>query len=295
MVSALFAQARVAQFNKKSHAKTDKIKALPGLRLIRLKPCPMFDLDALSFTVSGRPLLKPLSLKIPAGKVVGLIGHNGSGKSTLVKILARQQAPTGGQVSLDGKALASWSDREFARQVAYLPQQLPPVEGLTVQELVSYGRYPWHGALGKFRAQDRDAIARAMQRADVDRFSDRWVDSLSGGERQRVWLAMLLAQESRYLLLDEPTSALDIAHQVDVLALIQTLSRELGLGVLAVLHDINMAARYCDHLVALHSGELLAQGSPATLLRSDTLESIYGIPMGVITHPHDGSMLSYVR
>ncbi|SHH34957.1 iron complex transport system ATP-binding protein [Pollutimonas bauzanensis] len=255
----------------------------------------MFELDALSFTVSGRPLLKPLSLDIPAGKVVGLIGHNGSGKSTLIKILARQQAATGGQASLDGKALASWSDRDFARRVAYLPQQLPPVEGLTVRELVGYGRYPWHGALGRFGDEDHAAIARAMKRADVDQYADRWVDSLSGGERQRVWLAMLLAQDSRYLLLDEPTSALDIAHQVDVLALVRTLSRDLGLGVLVVLHDINMAARYCDHLVALHSGELLAQGSPAELLRSDTLESIYGIPMGVIAHPQDGSALSYVR
>lgn len=255
----------------------------------------MFELKDLSFSVAGRPLLKPLSLQIPAGRVVGLLGHNGSGKSTLVRLLARQQTATGGTVTLDGRQLADWSDRDFARQVAYLPQQLPPVEGLTVRDLAGFGRYPWHGALGRVGADDKAHIARALRMADVDRFADRWVDSLSGGERQRVWLAMLLAQDSRYLLLDEPTSALDIAHQVDVLTLVRKLSHELGLGVVVVLHDINMAARYCDHLVALHSGGLLAQGSPAELLRSDTLEYIYGVAMGVMPHPHDGSVLSYVN
>jgi iron-chelate-transporting ATPase len=254
----------------------------------------MYVLNDLSFTVAGRPLLQPLSLQIPDGRVTGLIGHNGSGKSTLIKLLARQQAASAGNIALDGRPLDAWSDREFARQVAYLPQQLPAVEGLTVRELVGFGRYPWHGALGRLGEEDHARIAEAMQLTDIDRFADRWVDSLSGGERQRVWLAMLLAQNSRYLLLDEPTSALDIAHQVDLLALVRELSHDLGLGVVVVLHDVNMAARYCDHLIALHGGRLLAQGSPAELLRSDTLQAIYGIPMGVMPHPHDGTMLAYV-
>jgi iron complex transport system ATP-binding protein len=255
----------------------------------------MYVLKDLRFTATGRDLLQPLSLQIPDGRVTGLIGHNGSGKSTLIKLLARQQAATGGAVELDGRPLHDWSDREFARQVAYLPQQLPSVEGLTVRDLVGFGRYPWHGALGRLGDEDHMRIDRAMVLTDITRFADRWVDSLSGGERQRVWLAMLLAQDSRYLLLDEPTSALDIAHQVDLLALVRELSRDLGLGVTVVLHDINMAARYCDHLIALHGGRLLAQGSPADLLRSDTLEAIYGIPMGVLAHPHDGTRLAYVN
>lgn len=255
----------------------------------------MYELKDLSFTVAGRHLLQPLSLQLPDGRVTGLIGHNGSGKSTLIKLLARQQAATAGDIRLDGRALASWTDREFARQVAYLPQQLPAVEGLTVRDLVGFGRYPWHGALGRLGDEDHARIADAMRLTDIERFADRWVDSLSGGERQRVWLAMLLAQNSRYLLLDEPTSALDIAHQVDLLALVRELSHELGLGVMVVLHDVNMAARYCDHLIALHGGRLLAQGSPADLLRGDTLEAIYGIPMGVMAHPHDGTVLAYVN
>jgi iron complex transport system ATP-binding protein len=254
----------------------------------------MYVLNDLRFTVAGRDLLQPLSLRIPDGRVTGLIGHNGSGKSTLIKLLARQQSATAGGIELDGRALGDWSDREFARQVAYLPQQLPAVEGLTVRDLVGFGRYPWHGALGRLGDDDHARIDEAMRLTDVGRFSDRWVDSLSGGERQRVWLAMLLAQNSRFLLLDEPTSALDIAHQVDLLSLVRDLSHELGLGVMVVLHDVNMAARYCDHLIALHGGRLLAEGAPNTLLRSETLEAIYGIPMGVMTHPHDGSVLAYV-
>lgn len=255
----------------------------------------MFELNNVSFSVPERTLLHPLSLNIPHGQMVGLIGHNGSGKSTLIKLLARQQAPSAGHILLDGKPLEKWASREFARQVAYLPQQLPATEGLTVRELVAFGRYPWHGALGRVTREDRDQVQRALELTDTLSFAERLVDQLSGGERQRVWLAMLLAQNSRFLLLDEPTSALDIAHQVEVLSLIHDLSRQLDLGVLVVLHDINMAARYCDHLLALHSGSLLAEGSPQSLMSGDTLENIYGIPMGVLAHPTDGSLISYIR
>lgn len=255
----------------------------------------MFELENVSFSVPGRTLLQPLSLQLADGNMIGLIGHNGSGKSTLLKLLARQQQASSGSIRLDGKPVQDWGNRDFARQVAYLPQQLPQTDGLTVRELVAFGRYPWHGALGRVTGEDRKQIDRALELTDTQAFADRPVDLLSGGERQRVWLAMLLAQNSRYLLLDEPTSALDIAHQVEVLSRVHELSRELGLGVLVVLHDINMAARYCDHLIALHGGRLLAQGSPAELMRGDTLEDIYGIPMGVLSNPVDGSPISYLR
>ena len=245
----------------------------------------MFQLESVSFAVPERTLLQPLDLVLSSGQMIGLIGHNGSGKSTLIKLLARQQAATAGRILLDERPLEAWGEREFARQVAYLPQQLPAAESLTVRELVGFGRYPWHGLLGRFSVDDQQEVERAMQLTDVTRFADSLVDTLSGGERQRVWLAMLLAQHTRYLLLDEPTSALDIAHQVEVLALVQRLSRELDLGVIVVLHDINMAARYCDHLVALHSGRLLLQGSPAELMNPEHLQAIYGLPMSVIPHP----------
>lgn len=245
----------------------------------------MFDLKAASFAVGETVLLHPTDLRFSEGKVYGLIGHNGSGKSTLLKLLAQQQPARGGEILLDNRPLAAWGSREFARQVAYLPQRLPPADNLTGRELIAFGRYPWHGLLGRLGANDRALIDRAIALTHTEAFADRLVDTLSGGERQRVWLAMLLAQGSRFLLLDEPLAALDVAHQVEVLALIRTLCQDLGVGVIIVLHDINMAARYCDELVALHSGRLLAQGTPAELMNPDTLGTIYGLPMQVITHP----------
>jgi len=255
----------------------------------------MFELDDVSFSLPGRHLLQQVSLQIPHGQMVGLIGHNGSGKSTLIKLLARQLVPAGGRLRLDGRPLAAWPERAFARHVAYLPQQLPAAESLTVRELVGFGRYPWHGLLGRFTADDRVHVDRALELTGTAGFAERLADQLSGGERQRIWLAMLLAQNSRYLLLDEPTSALDLAHQVEVLALVRDLSRHLGLGVVVVLHDINMAARYCDRLVALHGGRLLFSGTPAALMNPATLEAIYGIPMRVLQHPEAGQPIAVVH
>ena len=168
-----------------------------------------FALRNISFRVPGRTLLHPLSLTFPAGKVTGLIGHNGSGKSTLLKMLGRHQPPSEGEILLDAQPLESWSSKAFARKVAYLPQQLPPAEGMTVRELVAIGRYPWHGALGRFGAADREKVEEAISLVGLKPLAHRLVDSLSGGERQRAWIAMLVAQDSRCLLLDEPTSALD--------------------------------------------------------------------------------------
>ncbi|MEO3957116.1 ATP-binding cassette domain-containing protein, partial [Chromobacterium piscinae] len=149
--------------------------------------------------------------------------------------------------------------------------------------------YPWHGALGRFSHEDRARVEEAIAQVGLKPLAARLVDSLSGGERQRAWLAMLVAQNSRCLLLDEPTSALDIAHQVEVLALIQRLSRERGLTVIAVLHDINMAARYCDHLVALRDGKMIAEGAPDVIMQAEVLGAIYGIPMGILPHPQGGA------
>nr|WP_299239696.1 ATP-binding cassette domain-containing protein [uncultured Halomonas sp.] len=255
----------------------------------------MFEVDAASFTIGGKCLLHPTRLAFAEGQVHGLIGHNGSGKSTLLKLLARQQATSHGEIRLDGRPLATWGSREFARQVAYLAQHLPSADNLTARELIGFGRYPWHGLLGRLGSEDHAQIERAIALTHTEDFAGRLVDTLSGGERQRVWLAMLLAQGSRFLLLDEPLSALDIAHQVEVLALVRQLCTELGLGVIIVLHDINMAARYCDRLIALHSGHLLAQGTPAELMCDATLEAIYGIPMRVMPHPTGESPIAVLH
>lgn len=256
---------------------------------------PMYEIEGVSFAVGRRTLLHPLSLTLPVQRVCGLIGHNGSGKSTLLKLLARQQRPTAGTVRFAGTPLGQWENRELARKVAYLPQQPPAADGMTVRELVSLGRYPWHGALGRFGVRDSAKVSEAMELTDVVRFADRAVDGLSGGERQRVWLAMLVAQDSDCLLLDEPISALDIAHQIEVLSLVRSLSENRGLSVVVVLHDINMAGRFCDDLIALKGGRLLTSGPSAELMRSDTLEDIYGIPMGIVPHPHGGTPISFAH
>jgi iron complex transport system ATP-binding protein len=244
---------------------------------------PMFSLESVSFLVDGRQLLAPLDLMLEAGRIVGLIGHNGSGKSTLIKLLARQQQPSTGTLYYEGKPLTGWADRAFARQVGYLPQQTPQASGMHVKELVALGRYPWHGALGRFGETDRAKVAEAMKRTGVEDFADRLVDTLSGGERQRVWLAMLVAQDARCLLLDEPISALDIAHQIEVLSLMRRLADEQGLAIVVVLHDVNMAARFCDEIIALHSGRLITRGGPHEIMQADVLQTIYGVPMQIIS------------
>lgn len=255
----------------------------------------LFKLENVSFAVEGRTLLQPLNLSLPARQVVGLIGHNGSGKSTLLKLLARQQPVTAGTVCFEGKALSAWGDRQFARKVAYLPQQTPAAPGMLVKELVALGRYPWHGALGRFNQTDQEKVSEAIALTDIGAFADRLVDTLSGGERQRVWLAMLVAQDAECLLLDEPISALDIAHQIEVLDLVHRLAKDRELGVIVVLHDVNMAARFCDEIIALHSGRMIARGTPDVLMTPTQLEAIYGLPIGIMPHPETGRPICYVH
>lgn len=254
----------------------------------------LYEIDAAGFAAGGRTILAPLTAALAPARVYALVGPNGSGKSTLVKLLARQQHPAGGLVRLLGRPLEAYGDREFARCVAYMPQFTPPAEGMSVRELVGLGRFPWHGALGRFTAQDEEKVEEALAQTDLLRLADRMVDSLSGGERQRAWLAMMLAQDTRCLLLDEPTSALDIAHQVEMLALVRDLSRARGIGVVLVLHDVNMAARYCDEIIALRDGRMVARGTPDEILDGAVLDGIYGLAMGIVPHPVTGVPISYV-
>ena len=253
----------------------------------------MFRLDQISLRIPQRTLLFPTSFTFDAGKVYGLIGHNGSGKSTLIKLMARQTQLSGGSISLDGKDIAHWNQREFAKRVAYQPQHLPAATNLTACELIGMGRNAWNGLFGRQTAADKQAIAEALRLTHTEKFADQLVDTLSGGERSRIWLAMLLAQQSRFLLLDEPLAALDIAHQVEVMQLVHQLSRDLGLGVVIVIHDINLAAHFCDHLVALHSGKLLAQGDAQQIVNPPLLEAIYGIRLNVIPHPQTQRPVSF--
>lgn len=253
-----------------------------------------FALEAAGFEIDGHPLLRDIDLRFEAGRVYGLIGHNGSGKSTLMKLLARQQPATRGRITYAGVPLGEWRPRAFAREVAYLAQQLPEATGLTVRELAALGRYPWLGAVRRFGEADHERVDRALQLTAMESLADRLVDTLSGGERQRAWLAMLVAQDGRCMLLDEPVSALDVSHQIEVMDLVRNLCREQGLTVVTVLHDVNLAARYCDTLVALREGTKVTEGTADEVVRPEALRRIYGIDMGVMRHPHRATPISYV-
>lgn len=252
------------------------------------------SLSGIDYAIGARTILNGIDLTLEAGRIYGLVGPNGSGKSTLLKTIARQIDPKNGSISFDGKAAADWGNRAFARHVAYMPQFTPATDGMTVRELVALGRFPWHGTLGRFSAVDREMVEEAIVRTELEDFADRLVASMSGGERQRAWIAMMLAQNARCLLLDEPTSALDLAHQASVLSLVQELSHERGLTVIIVLHDINLAARYCDTIIALNHGKITAEGTPAEIMQADKLQSIFGVGMGVFPHPVRNEPVSYL-
>ena len=253
-----------------------------------------FRLEGVGLAIARQAILRDVTLDFPQGSVTALVGHNGSGKSSLLKIMARQLAPTAGTVLYDGKPVSAFQERAFAREVAYLPQDVGAGADMTVRELVACGRYPWHGPLGRFTDEDREKVEAALGVTHLERFADRIVGTLSGGERQRAWIAMLVAQDSKCLLLDEPTAALDIAHQIEVLTLIRRLSRNNGLGVVIVLHDINMAARFCDLIHALKEGEVVASGSPDRIVRPEMLKTIYGVDMDVLSRPGLSAPLAYV-
>lgn len=253
-----------------------------------------FEVTEAGFRVPDRDLLTGIDLRLRPGRLYGLIGHNGSGKTTLLRLLARQQTPTSGRITFDGTPLQQWSQRELARRIGYMAQHPPEATGLTVRELTALGRYPWHGAVGRFTPEDRAQVDEALRLTEMEELAGRLVDTLSGGERQRAWLAMLVAQDSRCMLLDEPISALDVAHQMDVMERIRHLCHGRGLTVVAVLHDVNIAARFCDELVALHSGRRVVTGTPADVVQPEMLERIYGVPMGVVHTPEHALPISYV-
>ncbi|QUM82050.1 ATP-binding cassette domain-containing protein [Moritella sp. 5] len=254
----------------------------------------MYQLIDASFEIGGKPILHSTNLVFTKGKVTTLLGHNGCGKSTLIKLLSRQNSPTQGRVLFDDQAVHHLSHQDFALNVAYLPQHPPITDGVTVRELVCFGRYPWKGAFGRYSKQDHQLVDDAIEKVGLSTFSDRFVATLSGGERQRAWVAMLLAQQSQCILLDEPTSALDVAHQYELLALIRNLNETLGLTVIMVLHDINMAAKFSDQLIALHSGKVIAQGTPSELMTPAILQKIYGMELALFAHPQTGQQISYI-
>jgi iron complex transport system ATP-binding protein len=224
-----------------------------------------------------REVLRGLDLTLGQGELVALVGTNGSGKTTLLRCLAGTLSPSGGSVLFDGRPLASWRRDALARRVAVLPQQLDLPVGFRVAELVAMGRLPHATRLFASTAEDERAIARALYDADADEMADRPADELSGGERQRLLVAMALAQEPDLLLLDEPTLHLDLAHQVSLLGAIRRLRDQRGLTVLAVLHDLNLAAAFAPRVAVLDGGRVAADGSPADVLTPSLVRRVFGV------------------
>jgi len=233
----------------------------------------------------GRTVLDVPKLEIEPGAFTAILGHNGSGKSTLMNLIARQMKPTSGSLTLGAQPLNSYSEREFAQRVGFIPQRLPDTSGLTVRELVRLGRFPWRGLLGRWREEDLSAVEQAMRETDIQQLSEHFADNLSGGERQRAWLAMLLAQASPLILLDEPTSALDLSHAYGLMTLLRSLNQTMGRGVVAILHDINLTTRFADRIIALKRGRVFFDGTPEELLSCQLLTALYDIDIQLVAQP----------
>jgi iron complex transport system ATP-binding protein len=241
--------------------------------------------EAVTLGYGDRTIVDTLDLRLPPGRVTAIVGANACGKSTLLKAMARLLAPASGQVLLDGKAIHRMPTKQVARVLGLLPQSPVAPDGIAVSDLVSRGRHPHQGALSRWTRTDDDAVARALEATDTAHLADRHVDELSGGQRQRVWIAMALAQETDVLLLDEPTTFLDISHQIDVLDLLTDLNRQRGTTVAMVLHDLNLAARYADHLVAMAGGHVIAAGDPGDVITEETVREVFGLDSRVVPDP----------
>lgn len=233
-----------------------------------------FRLTGVSARTGGRVLLHPADLTLRPGRICGVIGRNGAGKSTLLRLLSRHIRPAAGRIELDETDIAAMADRAFARRVAHMAQSAPAIETMALRDLVALGRYPWHGALGRLGAEDTAAIDAALHRTGLGDLAGRITGTLSGGEQQRARLAMMLAQGSDWLILDEPSAALDLAWALEMLTHLRALADE-GKGVVIALHDMNLAARFCDDLLAVKAGRVIAYGPAVQVFRADLLSGLF--------------------
>tara|TARA_R110002020_G_scaffold16823_2_gene59314 strand:+ start:7179 stop:8066 length:888 start_codon:yes stop_codon:yes gene_type:complete len=243
---------------------------------------------SLSFGYDDALVLQGLDLAIAPGSITAIVGANACGKSTLLRTLSRLIAPSEGHVLLDGASIHRMRSRDLARTLGLLPQSPIAPEGITVADLVSRGRHPHQGLFSRWSVKDDAAVAAALEATGTWDLSERAVDELSGGQRQRVWIAMALAQQTDILLLDEPTTFLDISHQVEVLDLLTDLNRMKRTTIVMVLHDLNLAARYADCLVAMAGGAIHALGRPEEVLTEATIRHVFGLDSRVITDPTSG-------
>ncbi|WP_258946968.1 ABC transporter ATP-binding protein [Lentzea californiensis] len=249
------------------------------------------EASSLSVGYGERQVVDSLDLSIIDGTVTAVIGPNGCGKSTLLKALGRLLPARSGAVLLDGKQIDSMSTRDVARVLGMLPQAPSAPEGLTVADLVARGRHPHQAWYRQWSSDDAAAVDAALAMTGILDLAERTVDELSGGQRQRAWISMALAQGTDLLLLDEPTTYLDLAHQIDVLDLVQELHSSMGRTIVMVLHDLNLAARYADTIVAMRDGRIVAQGAPGQVLTEQMLLDVFGLDARVVEDPVSGTPL----
>ncbi|AYA25784.1 MULTISPECIES: ABC transporter ATP-binding protein [Rhodococcus] len=247
--------------------------------------------ENLELGYGNRTVVENLDLKVPPGRITCIVGANACGKSTLLRSMSRLLSPRGGHVLLDGKDVHRLPAKKLARTLGLLPQSPIAPEGIVVADLVGRGRHPHQRVLSRWSREDDAAVADALAATHTTELAERSVDELSGGQRQRVWIAMVLAQQTDLLLLDEPTTFLDVSHQVEVLDLLTDLNRDRGTTIVMVLHDLNLAARYADHLVAMADGSIYASGDPSDVLTGETVKAVFGLDSRVISDPVSGKPL----
>jgi len=249
---------------------------------------PVLVGDGLRLTYESVVVSESVSVEIPRGGITMIIGPNGCGKSTLLKALARMLTPDKGTVLLDGKDIHRSPTKAIARRLGLLPQSPVAPDGITVSDLVSRGRYPYQKLLRQWSRDDEEIVNEAMESTGVTEFARRGVDELSGGERQRVWLAMVLAQQTQTLLLDEPTTYLDLAHQIDVLELCSSVMAERDMTIVIVIHELNLAVRYADHLIVMKDGAVQAVGTPSEIVTEELIQDTFDLPCRVVDDPETG-------
>jgi len=256
-----------------------------------MKQTHHFQAEQVVAGYDNHTVIHGVDLVIPSHKISVIIGSNGCGKSTLLKTLARLIKPASGKITLDGKPIGKIPPKQLARVIGLLPQSPIVPEGISVADLVGRGRFPHQSLFSGWTKKDYEAVAEAMRLMDITEFANYNIDELSGGQRQRVWIAMALAQETDILFLDEPTTFLDITYQVEILDLLTELNQKHGTTIVMVLHDINLSARYADHIFALYKGKLVAQGEPEKVITSTAVKDIFGLDCTVIKDPIAGSPL----